>query len=184
MDIHFFIIPFGFKYKGMIKNDDVRFIIKRINLFRGNIMKIRLLQVKEAKGVKILTSQSIAELMREEAKADRECFWVLHLNCHFKLIEKELVHMGSLNASLAHPREIFKKAIINSAHGIITVHNHPAGDNQPSREDKKIWKRINEGGEILGIEVLDHIIITPCGGYYSALDNGDMLEHKVEYSLH
>lgn len=123
--------------------------------------------VKETKGILITEAQKVARLMREEGKIDREAFWVLHLNPQNQVIEKELVSLGIVNSSVVHPREVFKRAILNSAAAIITVHNHPSGNTQPSAEDQEIWKRLNSAGKIIGIEVLDNLIITPQGNYYS-----------------
>jgi len=130
-------------------------------------MRLKILQVREAAGEVICSPNAVAEIMREEAKADREFFWVLHLNGKNRIIEKELVSIGSVISALVHPREVFKKAIILGATGIITCHNHPGGIPDPSPEDREIWKRLDEAGNILGISVLDHIIITASGRYYS-----------------
>lgn len=130
-------------------------------------MDVKLLQVREAKGDIVNSPDAIARLMTEEGKADREAFWVLHLNAQHRLIEKELVALGVLNGAPIHPREVFKKAILNSAQAIITVHNHPSGSLTPSGNDKEIWQRLKEAGEIIGIEVLDNLIITPDGKFYS-----------------
>ncbi|TLM97475.1 hypothetical protein FDZ73_24970, partial [bacterium] len=69
------------------------------------------------------------------------------------------VSIGSLNASLVHPRELFKNAIKKSAAALILVHNHPSGDPSPSREDIDVTRRLAEAGKLLGIEILDHVII-------------------------
>ena len=130
-------------------------------------MELKLLQIKEAYGEKVSSPSAVVKLMREEVMADRECFWILHLNNANRIIEKELVSMGTLNTSLAHPREVFKKAILNGAKSIITVHNHPGGKADPSDEDTKIWNRLDKVGKILGIEVTDHIIVTPSGSHFS-----------------
>lgn len=129
-------------------------------------MKLKLLQVREATTDQILSPALLFEMMSEEAKADRECFWAIHLNTKLMVIEKELVAMGSLDSAIAHPREIFRKAVLNSSSAIITVHNHPSGDTTPSKEDKEIWERLTKAGEILGIEVKDNFIIGS-KGYYS-----------------
>ncbi len=128
--------------------------------------------VKEARGEKITDAKKVAKLMENEAKIDREAFWVLHLNTQNQVIEKELVSLGIVNCSVVHPREVFKKAILNSAAAIITVHNHPSENTQPSVEDEKIWRILNRTGEIIGIEVLDNLIITPQGAYYSKNEKG------------
>jgi len=130
-------------------------------------MDIKLLQIKEAKGNSVNSPELVAKLMSEEGKLDREAFWVLHLNAQHRLIERELVALGVLDSSPIHPREVFKKAIINSAQAIITVHNHPSGSITPSDNDKEIWQRLKKAGEIIGIEVLDNLIITPNGKFYS-----------------
>lgn len=130
-------------------------------------MQLKLLQIREAHGHAITTSKEIAKMMKEEAQADRECFWVLHLNTQNKIIEKELVAIGTLDAAYISPREVFKKAIINSASSIITIHNHPGGEAKPSKDDMRIWNKLADAGEILGINVLDNLIITPQGKYYN-----------------
>jgi DNA repair protein RadC len=131
--------------------------------------EIKLLTVKEAMQVKIRSSAIAYEIMRRETNIDRECAWVLHLNGRLELIEKELVSMGTVEGSLLHPREIFKKAIVNGASSIVVVHNHPSGDPTPSEEDLGISKRIKEAGELLGIAVNDFIIIGS-RGYTSFVD--------------
>ena len=130
-------------------------------------MNLKLLKVKEASGETICSPDTVVKIMREEARADRECFWVLHLNGGHRVIEKELVSIGVANSSLVHPREVFKKAIVNGAKGIITVHNHPGGSTDPSYHDLDIWEKLKKSGEILGIKVMDNIILTPSGSYYS-----------------
>lgn len=135
-------------------------------------MELKLLQIREAQGDFANSPDKVAEIMAEDGKADRECFWVLHLNTKNQIIEKELAFMGYLSGTSIHPREVFRKALLNSSASIITVHNHPSGDPEPSQDDENTWKRLNEAGKILGIEVLDHITITPNGRHYSFKDNG------------
>ncbi len=134
-------------------------------------MNLKILQVKEAKGELVNSPQSIAKIMNVEAKADREHFWVLHLNTKNKVIEKELVSIGSLNNALVHPREVFRKAVINSTSSIITVHNHPSNTLKPSSEDLEIWEKLKEAGKVLAIELIDNLIITPDGSYWSQHEN-------------
>jgi DNA repair protein RadC len=74
-------------------------------------------------------------------------------------MHKQTVFIGSLNASIVHPREVFKEALRRSAASLICVHNHPSGDPTPSREDIEVTRRLVECGQMLGIEVLDHLII-------------------------
>ena len=79
------------------------------------------------------------------------------------------VSRGSLNASIVHPREIFKRAILNNAAGIFLIHNHPSGNSNPSKNDDEVTERIKKAGELMSIELLDHIIAG--NTYYSYLEN-------------
>ncbi|MGO4119089.1 JAB domain-containing protein [Rhizobium ruizarguesonis] len=83
----------------------------------------------------------------------------LFLNTKNRLICKETVSIGSLNAAIVHPREVFRAAIKRCSASLICAHNHPSGDATPSTEDLILTKRLREAGEIIGIEVLDHVII-------------------------
>ena len=126
-------------------------------------MELQLLCVREAKGEKINSADSIRLLTREEANADRECFWVLHLSIKNRITLKELISMGNINGTIVTPREVFRRAIIAGAASIITIHNHPSGELDPSPEDCTVWKILKEAGKLLGIEVLDNLIIGPPG---------------------
>jgi len=90
----------------------------------------------------------------------REHLMALFLNARNEMIYKKPMFVGTLNANLVHPREIFQEALKQNAASVILVHNHPSGDPEPSEDDLEITKRIIEAGKIMGIEVLDHIIIT------------------------
>ena len=89
----------------------------------------------------------------------REHFLVLSLDTRNHLINTHTISVGSLDTSIVHPREVFKEAISSSAASVIFAHNHPSGDPTPSEDDIKLTKRLVEAGEIMGIEVLDHVII-------------------------
>jgi DNA repair protein RadC len=128
---------------------------------------MKFLKVKESTNIQTSSPAAVAAAMQEAAQIDREAFWVLHLNTRHRIIEKELVSLGTLNSSLVHPREVFRRAIVNSAAAIITVHNHPSGDPTPSPEDRQIWHRLNRAGELLGIQVLDHMVIASDGWHSS-----------------
>lgn len=91
--------------------------------------------------------------------ADREHFLVLYLNARNVVIHQETVSVGSLNANIVHPREVFRPAITAGAAAVILVHNHPSGDVSPSREDLNLTQRMTEAGLLIGIEVLDHLIV-------------------------
>ena len=102
----------------------------------------------------------VYKLMKPRFKdADREHFYALLLNTKNVVLAIELVSIGSLNASIVHPREILKPAIVASAASILLVHNHPTGDAEPSKEDIEFTRRMVKCGELIGIELLDHVII-------------------------
>jgi DNA repair protein RadC len=93
----------------------------------------------------------------------KEYLLAFFLNARHQLIAKEVISIGTLTASLAHPREVFAPAIGKAAAGVILVHNHPSGDPSPSDEDVRLTKRIAQAGQIMGIELLDHLIVAQSG---------------------
>ncbi|MDD2203624.1 MAG: DNA repair protein RadC [Bacilli bacterium] len=103
----------------------------------------------------------------------QEYFYCLYLDNKKNLIDYKLLFMGTINMSIVHPREIFKNAYLLSASSIICLHNHPSGNSKPSMEDKKITTNLVEIGKLLGIEVVDHIIISN-NDFYSFYENNDM----------
>jgi DNA repair protein RadC len=106
--------------------------------------------------------------MREQKK---ERFVTLYLDTKNQILKKEVISIGSLNASIVHPREVFKNALELSSASVIMIHNHPSGDPSPSREDIMVTEKLVDGGKLLGIDVLDHIIIGD-GRYVSLKDEG------------
>lgn len=98
-------------------------------------------------------------VMHDMRFLSQEHFVCLYLNTKNQVMHKQTIFIGSLNASIVHPREVFKEAFRRSAASIICIHNHPSGDPTPSREDIEVTKRLAESGKIIGIDVLDHLII-------------------------
>lgn len=115
------------------------------------------------------------ELLNSEDKIDRdkEHFWVFHLDSRNRVKLIELVSLGTLNASIVHPREVFTRAVSIRSAQIIVAHNHPTGEVEPSSEDVAMSRRLVDAGNILGIELLDHIIVTEKG--YSSLKSKNLL---------
>jgi DNA repair protein RadC len=105
---------------------------------------------------------------------DREHFWALALNTKNQLIRIIEVSVGSLNASIVHPRELFKEAVKVSAASVVVVHNHPSGDPTPSGADIQLTRRLVKAGDVLGIEVLDHVVVGDGGEHASLRDLGLM----------
>lgn len=101
--------------------------------------------------------------VRDLTRARREHFVVLLLNARHEMQRRETVSIGSLNASIVHPREVFLPAILHSAASVVLVHNHPSGDPEPSEEDLSITRRLVEVGDLVGIGVLDHVVVASRG---------------------
>lgn len=108
---------------------------------------------------RVTQAEDVFEMFRHLKDECKEQFIALHLDMKNTVICYEQVSVGSLNASIVHPREVWKGALLSSAGAIIVAHNHPSGDPTPSREDIELTKRLNECGELLGIRLLDHVII-------------------------
>lgn len=131
--------------------------------------------VKET-AVAITTPKDAIEPLLKELETikfqDVECFVCITLNgCH-KIIGTYVISKGLVNQTIVHPREVFRPAIADNAVAVIIAHNHPSGNLEPSMEDKGTTKRIKEAGNLLGIKVLDHLIVSPSvKGYFSFLEN-------------
>jgi len=115
--------------------------------------------LKDKKSQIFLTPKEIWEELRDLRNHKKEHFVIFYLDSRNQEIKREIISIGSLNANLVHPREVFEPAIRNLAAQIIVAHNHPSGDPTPSEDDLEITRRLIESGKILGIEVIDHIIV-------------------------
>lgn len=100
-----------------------------------------------------------------------ECFAVLILNTGFQICGHNLVSIGSINQTIAEPREVFRAAVISAAYGVVLMHNHPCGNSNPSNADTKLTRKMVEAGKILGIQVTDHVIVGS-DGYFSFREAG------------
>lgn len=107
----------------------------------------------------ITSASTVYSLFGFLSRETKEHVLALHLNSKNRILCFEQVSIGSMNASVVHPREVYKSALLSSAAGIILVHNHPSGDTNPSQEDIEITKRLKEVGELIGIRLIDHVII-------------------------
>ena len=123
---------------------------------------------------KITSSFGIAQwLMDEIGKETQEVLMLLCLNTKNEVNSLSVVHRGTINQSIAHPRDIFQRAILSNATRICIAHNHPSGNPQPSEADKLFTERIKEAGDLLGISLLDHLVVTS-NRYYSFRENGGL----------
>lgn len=118
----------------------------------------RLLQNK--KSLLILSPQDVWEELKDIRDNKKEHFVIFFLDARNQEMKREIISVGSLNANLVHPREVFEPAVRYLAAQVVVAHNHPAGDAEPSDHDIAITKRLKDAGEVLGIELVDHIIVT------------------------
>jgi DNA repair protein RadC len=148
--------------------------IYRVHLVRDTAIPTTRQQFRQSKDVADLLRQFLGDV-------DREHFVVILVDRKNRLIGIHTVSVGSLTASVVHPREVFKVAILSNAAAILCGHNHSSGDPQPSGEDCSLTRRLVQAGEILGIEVLDHVIIGDgTADYYSFADQGMLQTDKGE----
>ena len=99
-----------------------------------------------------------------------EYFLCVTLNGNHKVIGTHVVSQGLVNHTLVHPREVFRPAIMDNATAIIIAHNHPSGSLEPGADDKDVTRRMKQAGDIIGVNVLDHLIVGPSVGYFSFLE--------------
>lgn len=127
-----------------------------------------------SKSIKISTANDVFNYIKADLlDKKQEHFYCIYLNNINNVIKKELIYIGTINQSIVHPRDIFKKAYENCATGIICVHNHPSGNVQPSKEDIITTKKIKEISNLLGIIFMDHIIVSNTE-YYSFMEGNNL----------
>jgi len=108
----------------------------------------------------ILSAEDVWNLCADIRDSKKEHFIAFYIDTQNCLIERQIISIGTLNASLVHPREVFEPAVRLSASSVILTHNHPSGNCEPSQDDVEITKRLTESGKILGMEIADHVIVT------------------------
>lgn len=143
----------------------------KIPIFSISLVKDGSLEVDKNK---VICSEVAAKIAMNYigAGADREYFIVMMLSSQNKINAINTVGMGSLNAAIAEPREVFKPAILHNSAAIVMAHNHPSGNVEPSKDDIELTRKIKEAGKILHIPLLDHVIVAPDGQYTSFADKG------------
>jgi len=135
-------------------------IAKAAQLIAAFELGRRMVRIEYKERYSIRSPEDCANYMMEEMRfLQQEHFVCLYLNTKNQVMHRQTVFIGSLNASIVHPREVFREAFRRSAASIICLHNHPSGDPAPSREDIEVTKRLAECGKIMGVDLLDHIII-------------------------
>lgn len=147
------------RYEDLLKIKGIN-LAKACTILASQELVKRALEVRDESLPKIDSVEDVLAQVVYMRDKTREHLMALFLNARNELLHKKPMFIGTLNANLVHPREIFQEALKQNACSVILAHNHPSGDNEPSEEDLEITKRIKEAGKIMGVEVLDHIIIT------------------------
>lgn len=126
-----------------------------------DIMRCKLVKESELEYDDVISSETACSIFRSLGLGEEseEVFWLLCLNAKGAVAGAHMISRGDLSSSLVHPREVYKRALLNNACSIIVAHNHPSMDSTPSTEDHAVTNRLSEAGKILGIKLLDHIII-------------------------
>ena len=123
----------------------------------------------------LTTHQDAAKLLQEYiGEPDREMLVGIYLNIKCEPTHIHTISVGNLESSIVHPREVYKVALFSNAAALILGHNHPSGDPTPSKADIEINRRLMQAGQILGVELLDHIILGRNGTYVSLDERGEM----------
>lgn len=148
-------------------NSPVHCLVREVSIrYRGQGLKA---------SSKISAPKDAVELARKSIHDDsKEHFLAFYLDGRHRPIGRSTVSVGTATASLVHPREVFQAAVGIGAVALIVLHNHPSGDPSPSREDHTVTHRLVQAGELLGIPVLDHLVWTSSGAYYSFREHGTL----------
>jgi DNA repair protein RadC len=138
------------------------------------LYSVRLVQdaVRPYDGGQLNSARVVNRFLRDvglHSKSSEE-FHVLYLNTRNQVIGMEMISKGTLNASLVHPREVFKGALLANANSLILAHNHPSGNVEPSSADKQVTETLVKAGKLMDVKIIDHLIIGATGGFFSFSD--------------
>lgn len=141
---------------------------------QSKLLALSELLLRNKPGIKINYAEDVFNLVKHYAYSDQEHFGVVILDGSNTVKKTIIISVGIINRCLVHPREFYSEALMQKAVSVIAFHNHPSKTLLPSEEDLKVTERLSRAGQILGIELMDHIIITT-DDYYSMKENGDIL---------
>jgi DNA repair protein RadC len=147
---------------------------KRVNFFSVRLVKEKA-GIYNIEGKSIRSPEDAYDIINELlylSEQTKEHFVILTLSTKNTILGVHTIHIGSINASIVHPREVFQPALLNNSASIVAFHNHPSGDPSPSREDVEVTKRLVEASKILGIDLLDHIVVGSQGRFVSLKEKG------------
>ena len=143
-------------------------VIKALQIAACSELGKRFYQKNKAGLAVVRTAKDVYNYTRDMERLPKEHLRGIYLNAHYRVIHDEVLSIGTINANLLHPREVFKPALEYGAAALILVHNHPSGITTPSAADVEITKQIAEAGKIMGIHLIDHVVIGQ--GKYSSIE--------------
>jgi len=157
--------------RNIFSQTDAKILAKDLDIPLGKAMQIvavgelgrRFFERSKNGSAVIRTAKDVFEYVADMRGLSKEHLRGLYLNAHYQLIADEVISIGTVDANIVHPREVFRPAISCSAAAVILVHNHPSGVLKPSAEDARVTKQILDAGVLVGIELVDHIIVTKDG---------------------
>lgn len=156
---------------GIMSQQSVSKLMAEFKLPEGKAAKIvacaelgrRFFSRNQAAAPILRTAEEVFAYSQEMSRLSKEHLRGIYLNSHYKVIHQETLSIGTIDASLIHPREVFKPAVEYAASGVILVHNHPSGETTPSQMDIAITEQLVQAGAVLGISLIDHLVITEAG---------------------
>lgn len=138
-------------------------LIKAIQIVACAELGKRFFQKNEHASPVIRTAHEVFDYVKDMHNLSKEYLRGIYLNVHYKIIHDEVISIGTVDSNIIHPREVFKPAVEYSANALILVHNHPSNDLNPSESDIEITRKMIEAGKLLGVDLIDHIIVTKYG---------------------
>ena len=142
-------------------------LVKACQIVASSELGRRFYRRPGGRGVSIRNAKDVSAYVRDMHDLQRECLRGIYLNNHHRVVHDEVLSMGTLDANLIHPREVFKPAVEYGASAVILVHNHPSGVVTPSVSDIDITKQLVDAGRIMGVSLIDHVIVG--GGKYASV---------------
>jgi len=137
-----------------------------------NAYKLEVVKTKLREPATEVTSpKAVAEFNRDLVRYEREHFVRLDLDTRKRVIGRETVHIGTVDQVVIHPTDVFRGALLSGAAGVVLVHNHPSGDPEPSENDRRISEQLHEIANLLQLEIVDFVIVTEDGRYWSEVDD-------------
>ena len=141
--------------------------MKKHEVYEVPLFRLQLVQEGTLPFASIVSPEAVAAHLQDLASSDREQMVAIYLNTKNRAIGRQTVSIGTLNSTLVDPAMVFKGALLANAQALILAHNHPSGDTTPSPADDRVTERIAQAGRLLEVHLLDHVVLSPSGEFYS-----------------